>query len=130
MGVEAGQPHVANDDDAERVFGVLERRGLRFAAFLSADVRLPVGTVVGTAGQHDLHDGGLLLLGFDVVVGGAGLGKCEVGMMKDETSPAQHSSFFIQPSAFTSSPSVISSNSESTFGYSASFRLSLAMRLS
>ena len=31
-GVEAGQPHIADNNDAERVFGVLESRGQSLAA--------------------------------------------------------------------------------------------------
>ena len=55
-GVEAGQPHVAHDDDAERVFAVFEAVGQLAALVLVADVRLPIGPVVGAAGHHDLHD--------------------------------------------------------------------------
>jgi hypothetical protein len=40
--VEAGQPHVAHDDELERVFGSLEALGQRLAPRLVADVRLPV----------------------------------------------------------------------------------------
>ena len=55
-------------------------------------MRLPVGSVVGAAGHHDLHDGGLLLLGFDVVIGGTG----PIGAELDEfvvevhANPAAH----------------------------------------
>ena len=55
-------------------------------------MRLPVGSVVGAAGHHDLHDRGLLLLGFDVVVWGTG----PVGAELDEfvvevhANPAAH----------------------------------------
>ena len=37
--------------------------------FRLPNVRLPVSTIVGAAGYHDLHDCGLHLLGFDVICG-------------------------------------------------------------
>lgn len=40
--VEAGEPHVAHDDDAERIARVAEARRQRLAPRLVADVRLPV----------------------------------------------------------------------------------------
>ncbi len=79
-GVEAGQPHVADDDDAERVLAVLEAVGQRAALELVADVRLPQRAVVGAAGHDHLDHAGLLLLGLRVVVLGAG----PVGAERDE----------------------------------------------
>jgi hypothetical protein len=70
--VEAGQPHVAHDDDPERVLAVLESVGQRAALGLVADVRLPLGAVVGAAGHDHLDHAGLLALGLCVVAGGAG----------------------------------------------------------
>ena len=54
--VEAGQPHVAHDHDAERVFRSLKRVRQFAALVLVADVRLPVGAVLGAAGHDDLRD--------------------------------------------------------------------------
>jgi len=51
-GVETRQPHVADDDDVEGVFGVSESVGERFAPPLVADVALPFGRVGRRAG-HD-----------------------------------------------------------------------------
>ena len=70
--VEAGQPHVAHDHDAEGVFAILESLRQSAALGLVADVRLPIGAVVGTARHHDLHHALLFLLGFAVVVRGTG----------------------------------------------------------
>jgi hypothetical protein len=61
--VEAGQPHVAHDHDAERVLGVLEAVRQLAALVLAADVRLPLGAVVGAAGHHHFHHAGFALLG-------------------------------------------------------------------
>jgi hypothetical protein len=44
-GVEAREPHVADDDELERVARVLEPLGQRLAALLAADVLLPVARV-------------------------------------------------------------------------------------
>jgi hypothetical protein len=67
--VEAGQPHVAHDHDAERVFRVLEPVRQLAALVLAADVRLPVGAVVGAAGHHHLHHAGFAFFGLSIVVG-------------------------------------------------------------
>ena len=54
--VEAGQPHVADDDDVERIFRIFETRSQFAPLFFVADVRLPVGAVFRAAGHDDLHD--------------------------------------------------------------------------
>ena len=54
--VEAGQPHVAHDDDLERVVRVPEPLRQRLAPRLVADVRLPRERVGRRAGHHDLDD--------------------------------------------------------------------------
>jgi hypothetical protein len=54
-GVEAGEPHVAHDDQPERVLGLPEPVGERLPAGLVPDVELPVRPVVGGARHHDLH---------------------------------------------------------------------------
>ena len=54
-GVEAGQPHIADDDELEWVLGVLEAVGQALAAGLVPDVLLPVERVIGRAGHDDLH---------------------------------------------------------------------------
>ena len=53
-GVEAGQPHVADDHQPERVVGVLEPLGQGLAAGLVADVLLPFELVRRRAGHDDL----------------------------------------------------------------------------
>ena len=53
--VKAGQPHVADDDDLERVFAVLEPFRQRLPARFVADVILPFERVAGRAGHHDFH---------------------------------------------------------------------------
>ncbi len=53
--VEAGQPHVAHDDDLERVRRVAESLRQRLAPRLVADVRLPVQRVGRRAGHHHLE---------------------------------------------------------------------------
>ena len=70
--IEAGQPHVAHDHDAERVLGVLEPVRQLAALVLAANVRLPGGAIVGAAGHHHFDDAGFALLGFGFVVFGAG----------------------------------------------------------
>ena len=49
--VKAGEPHVAHDHDAERVFGVFEPVRQLAALVLAADVRLTIGAVIGAAGR-------------------------------------------------------------------------------
>ena len=53
-GVEAGQPHVADDHQPERVVGVLEPLGQGLAAGFVADVLLPFELVRRRAGHDDL----------------------------------------------------------------------------
>ena len=53
-GIEAGEPHVADDDELERVVGLLESLGEFLAGLLRADVLLPGGVVAGRAGHDDL----------------------------------------------------------------------------
>ena len=54
--VEAGQPHVAHDDQFQRVLGVLGPLGDALASRLGplADVRLPLQRIGGRAGHDDL----------------------------------------------------------------------------
>jgi hypothetical protein len=52
--VEAGQPHVAYQNDSERVSGITETVRQRLAPWLVADVRLPVGGVGCGTGHDDL----------------------------------------------------------------------------
>jgi hypothetical protein len=61
--VKAGQPHVADDHDAEWVLGVLETVRQLAALVLASDVRLPIGAVVGAAGHHHFHHTGFAPLG-------------------------------------------------------------------
>ena len=60
--VEAGEPHVADDDDLERVLRILESLGERLAARLVADVALPVERVRRRAGHHDLDCAGRVVV--------------------------------------------------------------------
>ena len=60
--VEPGQPHVAHEDDLQRVVRVAEALGEGLAAWLVADVRLPVRRVRGGAGHHHL-DRALVVVG-------------------------------------------------------------------
>ncbi|EXI72988.1 MAG: hypothetical protein AW07_02920 [Candidatus Accumulibacter sp. SK-11] len=53
--VEAGEPHVAHEDELERVLRVAEAIGQRLAPRLAADVRLPVRRVGGRPGHHHLE---------------------------------------------------------------------------
>ena len=64
--VEAGEPHVAHQHDAQRVARVAESVGQRLAAGLVADVLLPVRRVGGGAGHHDLHAPRLVAVGAPV----------------------------------------------------------------
>ena len=59
--IEAGEPHVAHDDDPEGVAGVLEPEGQLLPPCLVADVRLPVERVGCRAGHDDL-DGPLVIV--------------------------------------------------------------------
>ena len=61
--IETRQPHIADDDDLERVVGVLEAFGKFFAACLGADVLLPVQRIGGIAGHHDLDHALLVIVG-------------------------------------------------------------------
>ena len=69
-GVEAGQPHVADDHQLERVVGVLEPLGQSLAARLVADVRLPFELVRRRAGHDDL-DRPLVVVLARAIAGGA-----------------------------------------------------------
>ena len=62
--VEAGQPHVADDHQLERVRRVLGALGEQFAPRLwpLADVRLPSGRIGGRAGHHHLDRAGLVVV--------------------------------------------------------------------
>ena len=51
--VKAGQPHIADDDNLERVFAILEPFGQRLPARFVADMVLPFERVAGRAGHHD-----------------------------------------------------------------------------
>ena len=53
-GVEAGQPHVAHDHEAQRVGRVLEAFFDALLLALGGDVGLERGVVGGAAGHHDL----------------------------------------------------------------------------
>ena len=53
-GVEAGQPHVADDDELQRIVGVLGAGLEVLADVLGVQVRLELGRVGGRAGHDDL----------------------------------------------------------------------------
>ena len=59
--VEPGQPHVAHDDDAERIRRIAEPVRKRLTPQLVADVRLPVRGIGGGTGHHDF-DRALIVL--------------------------------------------------------------------
>ncbi len=54
--VEAGQPHVAHDDEAEGIGWVAEAFGQFLAPRLVADMGLPIGRIGRRAGHDHLHD--------------------------------------------------------------------------
>ena len=53
--IKAGQPHIADDDNFERVFALLESFRQRLTARFVADVILPFERVARRAGHHDFH---------------------------------------------------------------------------
>ena len=60
--VKAGQPHIANDDNFERVFPVLESFCQRLPARFVANMILPFQGVAGGAGHHDFHHALFIIL--------------------------------------------------------------------
>jgi hypothetical protein len=60
--VEAGEPHIAHDDDLERVLRIAETGGQCLAPGLVADVLLPLQRIGGRAGHHHLHPPLLVVL--------------------------------------------------------------------
>jgi hypothetical protein len=54
--VEAGQPHVAHDDEPKRVGQITEPLLDRIVSALVADVRPQLSSVRGAAGEDDLDD--------------------------------------------------------------------------
>lgn len=53
-GIETGEPHIADNHQAKRVTGILEAFCQSFAARFIANMRLVLGFVAGTAGNHHL----------------------------------------------------------------------------
>ena len=68
--VEAGQPHVPDDHQLERVVGILGPLGEQFPARLAADVLLPFFRVRGRACHDDLDDAALVVV-TDATLGAA-----------------------------------------------------------
>ena len=59
--VEAGQPHVPNDHQLERILWILGPLGEQLPARLAADVLLPPLRVRRRAGHHDLEDAAVVV---------------------------------------------------------------------
>ncbi len=53
--VKAGQPHIADDDNFERVFAFLESFRQRLPAWFVADMILPFERVARRTGHHDFY---------------------------------------------------------------------------
>ena len=85
--VEARQPHVPHQHDAQRVGGVTEAVRERFPTGLVADVRLPARRIRRRTGHHDL-DGALAVI--VVVPGGAQAHELAVEVDADATAHADH----------------------------------------
>ncbi len=60
--IEPGQPHVAHDDNLQRVFGVLEPLRQRLAPLLVPGMLRQLRPVVRAAGHHDLDHAFLVVL--------------------------------------------------------------------
>ena len=67
--VEAGEPHVADDDKLERIGRVAEALGERLAPLLGADVGLPVDRVGGRPCHDHLHLALVVGFGVNLVTG-------------------------------------------------------------
>jgi hypothetical protein len=59
--IEAGQPHIAHDDELQRIFRITSALGEQIASHLVADVLLPCRWIAGCAGHDDLHGAGLVV---------------------------------------------------------------------
>ena len=91
--IEAGQEHIAYDDQPQGVFGIFQAVADGFAALFVADVLLPVERVAGGAG-HDDFDATLVVFG--VVPIRAQLGDFLVQFHADAAAHADDHAFAVR----------------------------------